>query len=54
MKDINILKDNGVNVEQALEILGDMEMYDETLNDFLEESKTRLPNIEQYKNAGDM
>ena len=31
MKDINILKNNGINVDQGLEILGDMEMYDETL-----------------------
>ena len=33
MKDINILKNNGINVDQGLEILGDTEMYDETLND---------------------
>lgn len=54
MKDINILKDGGINVEQGLEILGDMEMYDETLNDFLDESENRLPKIEEFKNSGDM
>ncbi len=54
MKDVNILKDGGVNVEQGLEILGDMDMYDETLNDFLEESETRLPKIDEYKLSGDM
>lgn len=54
MKDINILKDGGVNVEQGLEILGDMEMYDETLNDFLDESESRLTKIEEFKNNGDM
>lgn len=54
MKDINILKNNNINVDQALEILGDMEMYDETLNDFLDESKSRLPKIKEYKEIGDM
>lgn len=54
MKDINILKNNGINVDQGLEILGDMEMYDETLNDFLVESESRLPNIMKYKEVGDM
>lgn len=54
MRDVNILKNNGVNVEQGLEVLGDMEMYDETLNDFLEESNTRIPKIKEYKDNGDM
>ena len=54
MKDINLLKINGVDVEGALEILGDMEMYDETLNDFLEVSMERMPRLENAKNNGDM
>lgn len=54
MKDINILKKNGINVDQGLEILGDMEMYNETLNDFINESEERLPNIMKYKEVGDM
>lgn len=54
MKDVNLLKMNGVNVEQGLEILGDMEMYNDTLNDFLEESESRLPKINEYKLSGDM
>lgn len=54
MKDINLLKINGVDVEGALEILGDMEMYDETLNDFLEVSMERMPRLENAKNSGDM
>ena len=35
MKDVNILKNNGVDVEKSLELLGDMEMYDEVMHDFL-------------------
>lgn len=54
MKDTKVLVDNGIMVEQALDILGDMEMYEETLNDFLEESKERLSKIEEYKNSLDM
>lgn len=54
MKDINILKANGIDVDSAVNLLGDMEMYEETLGDFLEESKTRLPKIEEYKKNGDM
>ena len=36
MKDVNLLTSNGVNVEKALELFGDMEMYDATMSDFLE------------------
>ena len=35
MKDVNILVNNGVNVEKSLELFGDMNTYDETLNLFL-------------------
>ena len=53
MRDVNILKDNGIDVNCGVELLGDMEMYDETLEDFLTESDDRLPKIEEYKNSGD-
>ena len=54
MKDVNILKNAGIDVAKGLEILGDMEMYDETLNDFLEESDNRLPKMETFKKNNDM
>ena len=54
MRDINTLKANGVDVDSALELLGDMEMYDETLNDFLEVSMERMPRIEESKKNDDM
>ena len=54
MKDVSVLTDNGVNLESALELLGDLEFYDETLEAFLEENKTRIPNIQQYKNERNM
>ena len=52
--DISILKNNGVDVDGGIELLGDIDMYNETLNDFLDEQETRLSDIEKYKNNGDM
>lgn len=52
--DTNILTNNGVDINKGLELLGDMEMYNETLKDFLTESETRLPNIVKFYNEGDM
>lgn len=49
MRDVSILTDNGVNLESALEFLGDLSFYDETLEAFLVENETRIPNIEKYK-----
>ena len=54
MKDINILKNNGVNIDKSLELFGDMETYDETLNDFLAEVDDKLAKIKTYKEQGDM
>ncbi len=52
--DTSILTNNGVDVNHGLELLGDMEMYNETLKDFLTESATRVPNIINFYNAGDI
>ena len=49
MRDVSILTDNGVNLESALEFLGDLIFYDETLEAFLTENETRIPNIEKYR-----
>lgn len=49
-----ILTQAGVDLDAALANLGDMEMYNEIATDFLTESETRLPNIQNYFNAGDM
>ncbi len=52
--DTNILTSNGVNIEKGLELLGDMDMYNDTLRDFLTECETRIPNIVNYYNNNDM
>ena len=54
MRDVSILTDNGVDLDSALQLLGDLSFYDETLEAFLEENKTRIPNIEKYKNELNM
>ncbi len=54
MKDVSILENNGVDLEYAVSLLGDLAFYDETLETFLDENKTRVPNIEKYKNEQNM
>ena len=54
MKDINILKENGVDVDASLELFGDMDLYDETIVDFLNSVGQKLFNMKKYKEAGDM
>lgn len=51
---VDILTNGGVNVEGALEFLGDMETYNSTLQDFLDEIGEKINKIEEYKNNGDM
>lgn len=51
--DVNYLKENDIDVDSSIELLGDIDMYNETLNDFLEESKTRLPNMKKYMEESD-
>ena len=35
MQDINYLKANGVDIDQSLEIFGNIETYNETIGEFL-------------------
>lgn len=54
MKDVNILIENGANVKKALELFGDMETYDQTLEVFLNEVPDKVKKIKNYKMIGDM
>lgn len=54
MKDINILTSNGINVNGSLELFGDMETYEATLEDFLETIDQKLSDIKRYKEVADM
>ena len=46
--DINYLKENDIDVDSSIELLGDIEMYNETLKDFLKESEDRLPKMDKF------
>lgn len=52
--DINVLIQGGVNVNAALTLLGDMEMYNETLQDFVAGFEEKMGNITKYKEEQDM
>ena len=54
MKDVNLLTSNGVNIAQSLELFGDMDMYNETLDEFINGVGQKLADIKRYKEAGDM
>lgn len=54
MRDVNILKSNGVNVDKSLELFGDMETYDATLEDFLVAVEEKIANLNKYKEETDM
>ena len=48
------LKENGVAIDKALTLLGDMNMYEATLKDFLNEIDSRWEKIKSYKESGDL
>ena len=54
MKDVNLLTSNGVNIEQSLELFGDMDTYNDTLEEFLAGVGEKLENIKKFKEASDM
>ena len=52
--DRNYLESNGIDVNHALELLGDMEMYNMTINDFMTEIDDKWSRINTYKENEDM
>ena len=48
------LRNHGVDMDKALELLGDMEMYNMTFTDFEKELESRWSKLEQEKLSGDM
>lgn len=49
-----ILTSNGVELKGALELLGDIEMYNETFKGFIDEISNKLDKLEEYKNMENM
>ena len=54
MKDVNYLKENGVDVDYALSLLGDMETYNSIMSDYIDAYNERLNKIKDYKEKSDM
>ena len=51
---IEYLKENGVDVDSGLELLGDIDTYNDILKEFITNNEERLSKIDNYKNNGDM
>lgn len=54
MKSKEFLLENGVNLEKSLELFGDMDTYNSSLNDFLDDVDDKLSKLQQYKEVADM
>lgn len=48
------LRQHGVDLDKAMELLGDMEMYNMTLKDFFDEADNKWLKIVNYKNTNDL
>lgn len=48
------LRKKGMDIDKALELLGDMEMYEMTLKDFYDTADTKWLKIRGYKNTKDL
>ena len=53
-KNVDYLIEHGVNVKKSLELFGDIETYNLTLNDFLGAISEKVSNLEKFKEANDM
>ena len=53
-ENLEYLKSNDIDIDASLELLGDIEIYNNTLKDFIEESKTRIPRIIKNKMSKNM
>lgn len=50
MEKQDYLKENGVNIQGALELLGDMDTYDEILQEFFDHIEERREKLKNYLN----
>lgn len=49
MKTIDFLSERGVDVAAGLELLGDIETYNETLEEFLKGIDNKIENLQKFK-----
>lgn len=49
MNNVDLLKQNNVDINAALELWGDMDSYNESLKEFKETLNSKLASLEGYK-----
>ncbi len=54
MMNEEFLKQNGIDIEKSLDLFGDIETYKDTIGEFILGASSKLPKLEEYKNAKDM
>lgn len=54
MNDVNYLLNNGVDVEKSLELFGDIEKYNASIQDFVTDASEKLAKLRTFKESGDM
>ena len=52
--DEQYLRNNGIDMDNALSLLGDMEMYNDTLKDYLNEVDNKFNELKKYKEENDL
>ena len=52
--DREYLESNGVDVDRALELLGDIDMYNMIISDFVKDMRSKWDRIVEYKNSNNM
>ncbi|MCI8778614.1 MAG: response regulator [Bacilli bacterium] len=53
-KDITYLKENNIDVDSSIELLGSIDDYNDTLEEFLNNINERITKLEKFKNEKDM
>ena len=54
MRNTDVLVSNGVNVEKSLSILGDISLFNDTMDTFIKESDDKIRKLISFKEANDM
>ncbi|MGM9834522.1 MAG: response regulator [Bacilli bacterium] len=54
MRNTEILISNGVNLASSLELFGELSLYDETMQDYLNGVDKKVADIKRFKEVGDM
>ena len=49
MNDVNYLLNNGVDVEKSLELFGDIETYNASIQDFVTDASEKLAKLRTFK-----